>query len=108
MRKAHTIILNNSRLRKVRSNLRLLIAHACWDEMESLRALLDGIAINSIESSLIYSQILDIEEALRKSICMCGTCRDLENDMIYFPSLKEWHCVKCDSKKLIWYPKPKS
>ncbi|MFW9880790.1 MAG: hypothetical protein ACFFG0_47620 [Candidatus Thorarchaeota archaeon] len=90
----------------MRNNLRLIFAHACWDQTESLRALQCGFVNENIESGVLYSQILDIEEALRKFICICGTCRSLENDVTYFPSLKAWHCVECERRKVIWFPHP--
>ncbi len=111
MRKYRVVCLNNSRLKEIRRNLRLLIFHAVWDRIEALSALRDGFdnefisSADKVRQGLIYTEIRDLQEALEKSICQCGTCKSVENDMIYFPSLKAWHCTECDHKKLIWFPR---
>lgn len=113
MKKYRVIFIHDTKLRRIRDNLRFLISQAVRDRIESLRALREGIlwkdngSQSEHEKQLdYYAEILDLQEALKKSICMCGTCQRIENDMIYIPSLKAWHCVKCDTKNLIWYPAP--
>ena len=110
MKKYRVIFVHDPKLRKIRNNLRSIICHAVWDRLESLRALQDGLDSKYItdddrmRQNIVYSESLDLQEALRHSICQCGTCQQIENDMMYIPSLKAWNCVKCDSKNLIWYP----
>lgn len=110
MKKLRSISIRDPSLKKIRNNLRLLISHAVWDQLQSLKAIWDGLYSqfmsdeDNVKQGLIYTEILDLEEALRKSICQCGTCKSVQNDMIYFPSLRAWHCVECDNKGLIWFP----
>jgi hypothetical protein len=107
MKNFRTITIKDPRIRQVRNNLRMIIALACWDEIEFLMALRDSPTNNSLPSDKaieLNSNILDLQEALRKSICICGTCHSFENDMIYFPSLTAWHCIKCYEKGVIWFP----
>lgn len=110
MKKYKIIFIKNPVLRKIRNNLRALIIHAYEDQVRFLRGLRDGFDSDfitpkeEVEQGLIYTEILELQEALRKSICQCGTCGSHDNDMIYIPSLDAWHCVKCDSRKVIWYP----
>ena len=112
MKKYRVISIHDPSLRKIRYNLRRIICHAVRERIVVLRALRDGLDNKQmtdderVRRGLIYTEILDLQEALKKSICMCGTCQRIENDMIYIPSLRGWHCVKCDSKNLIWYPAP--
>lgn len=110
MKKHRVVFIHDPNLRKIRNNLRRIICHAVRERIIVLRALRDGLDSKlmtdseRVEKGLIYTEILELQKSLKKSICMCGTCQKIENDMIYIPSLRAWHCVKCDSKKLIWYP----
>ena len=112
MKKYRVVFIHDANLRKIRNNFRAIIFHAVWDRLEALRALRDGLDNRHMMENerrrrdLIHTEILDLEVALRRSIYQCGTCQGIENDMIYIPSLRGWHCVKCDSKNLIWYPSP--
>lgn len=110
MKKYRVVFVHDPKLRKIRNNLRALVCCAVRDRIDALQALRDGFDSKHItdyentKQGVVHTEILDFQEALRKSICMCGTCQRIENDMVYIPSLKAWHCVKCDAKNLIWYP----
>ncbi|KKK42448.1 hypothetical protein LCGC14_1319020 [marine sediment metagenome] len=89
MKKERTIIIKTPRLKKIRSNLRLL-----W-----LEAFLAGDLKDHDEGGI---------STIRRSICECaagGGCSNIylpvnrfhrtDLDMGYVPFLKQWYCIDC-------------
>ncbi|TFG22354.1 MAG: hypothetical protein EU529_10775 [Promethearchaeota archaeon] len=108
MKKRRKIILNNSQLKRIRNNLRIIILNAAYDKLGTLKAIwypIDGEIALSLEGHKLYKKIQLLERAIDASICKCPICNHSDRDMIYIPHSKGWYCIKCESDNLIWQPK---
>jgi hypothetical protein len=93
MKKRRTIIIKNPLLRKVRNSLRGLFR--LWaSDLKIAISLSDAAA--SLEAR---EKLSDLDLIIRRSICYCRDCGNVDEDMVYVPELAEWICINCDSKR---------
>ena len=118
LKKKRTIIISNSQLKKVRTNLRRLIHSACKVEQAKIheeKERLDSgyyddrgfrrkdLSVNDNDLYQRLSKKLDeqywtIERPLRASIIECPVCFKSDRDMTYNPVRNVWYCVECYEK----------
>ena len=106
LKKKRSVIIRNSRLRRIRNNTREVILPACNAEQSRLQARRWKIKTHpkyfTEDSSELSDQVKElndqfwaIERPLRASIIQCPTCFQTDKDIIYNPVRKEWYCVEC-------------
>lgn len=108
MNKKLTIIIKNSRLQKIRSNLRSLILeasksiqHKLMDEIEVLPADVGEYFNNPIlieQHKELRKKKQLIEQQVDVSIVFCPICFKSNKDMTYSPIVKKWYCIECYEK----------
>lgn len=114
MRDKRAIIIKDSRLRKIRNNLRLLWLKAMsakwnrlFDEMDRLSKNDDG-SIKSVkymtpEDKARFRALQEEQSQLRsmadRSICKCVACAKANRDMVYNKAYDAWYCIECYGKE---------
>ena len=83
MKRHRAIIIKDPRLQKIRDNLRALIIHESVSRRKNL-----------YEEGRFKEEIL-LDRSVNKSICRCSSCRKINRDRVYNPSLNMWFCVEC-------------
>lgn len=107
MKKERTIIIRDSKLRKIRNNLRMILILESvarrkvisarrrkirFDKNGSLRSLTTKEKEKICRLSLEGRKYLF---SMRESICFCELCHSTDRDMSYLPRFKQWYCVNC-------------
>ena len=107
MKKIRTITIKDSRLKKIRNNLRLLLFEALNTELQKYfveqRRLNRDLYGNFKKMSKLEKQrageltrkMRKITIFLEKSIIQCAACRKIDQDMTYNLVLKQWYCTEC-------------
>jgi len=107
MKDKRTIIIRNSKLRKVRNSFRFLFIRmndkrweAYHNEQHKLLRDKEGNLRNMSASKKtrfreIQEELDKITKAIRGSICQCAGCGSSEEDMTFNLTLEEWFCVNC-------------
>ncbi|MBA7639803.1 hypothetical protein ES703_47463 [subsurface metagenome] len=110
MKDSRTISIKDSKLQKIRNNLRLIILNACSgrkseisDQKYNLKHDKNGNFISPNEDTMKILQGLtnkwwEIERPLRASIVKCATCGKHNKDMTYHRKSRSWYCVDCYRK----------
>ena len=96
MRHGRTISIRNCQLRDIRNNSRKLVVIATCNEREMIRLAQEklydkdgrGFRILEKRKQLLHRQI-------RRSICQCSICSEIEEDMVYHFKWESWYCVNC-------------
>lgn len=107
MKDKRTIIVRNSKLRKVRNSFRFLFIRmndkrweAYHSEQHELLRDKEGKLRNMSASKKARFRIIQegldkITKTIRSSICQCAACGSSEEDMTFNSILEEWFCVDC-------------
>jgi len=107
LKDGRTIGIKDSKLQKIRNNLRLIILEECakiqmeiTDKEHALRFDKDGNYIRSDDDTHEIIQELtdkwwEIERPLRASIVKCAVCGKHDRDMTYHRKSRSWYCVQC-------------
>ena len=113
MRKKRTITIKNSRLQKVRNNLRIILinrAQDLWLQLNKEQKKIDRDANGNprrIETlsqeekekfENIRAEVRQIDDIINHSICKCSLCSASDKDMTYNPVRERWYCVDCYQK----------
>ena len=99
MRGKRIIRLRNSKLRKVRYELRTLLVRES-DKRIIAKIKEKGDLRRSGEYSdekyyKLYDQEIQLRKLLKASICSCATCSDMKKDHVFIPKTREWYCEIC-------------
>ncbi len=102
MKKERAIIIKDPRLRRVRNEFRILLK--LWTS-KVISDLLDKsiVYIENHEDGKLrenHNKISELKLNLELSICYCRSCGRNTLDMVYVPSMNQWICVECNSKRL--------
>ena len=112
MKKLRAIAIKNPKLIKIRNNLRKIWTQALIEQQEKMMAdkcsaklyddeikkMLQNLPPDGID---IFSFTLDnlflklIFKKLEKSICMCGNCWKMDQNMVFIPKIQKWWCFNC-------------
>ncbi|HEC40910.1 hypothetical protein LCGC14_1695550 [marine sediment metagenome] len=99
MKKERECIVRDPRLKRVRNEIRALLRAWCRDVRSSLNKVFLA-EDNSDKSKEIHNRISELDVMERKSIILCPDCGRRDQDMAYVPSMNEWICVECNSKRV--------
>ena len=99
MKKKRTIHTKDSKLRKVRYELRRLLVREAdkriiskiKEEGDLRRS--DGFSYEKHDE--LYHQEIKLRKLKKASICSCATCSDMKKDHVFIPKTREWFCEKC-------------
>lgn len=99
MKEKRTICVRDSRLRKIRYELRTLLVREANKRILN-KITEEGNLRRSDEYSdekyyKLYDQEIQLRKLLKASICSCATCSDMKKDHIFTPKTREWYCEKC-------------
>ena len=94
MKKERAIIIKDPRLRKARNELRTLLNLWFNDNWSSIQKANPEFSMEVREKSSALRVMFG------KSICYCRSCGRSTLDMVYVPSMNEWICVECNSKRV--------
>ena len=83
MKRHRAIIIKNTRLQKIRNDLRALIIHESVSRRKDLK------------ERKMFKEESELRRSVDRSICQCSGCTRDDQDMAYNPSLGEWFCVEC-------------
>ena len=99
MKKKKVIRIKDSKLRKIRTELRTLLVREAnkrilnkIKEKGDLRRS-DGFSYEKYND--LYDQEIQLRNLLKASICSCATCSDMEKDHVFVPKTREWYCELC-------------
>ena len=107
MKHKKAIEIKDSRLRKIRNNLRALLIKFALDKKSRLREELASVLRDENNNPAEYNktnlgisrrpvrEMYEIDKILDKSICLCPVCQRSDQDMIFNPVTKVWFCVHC-------------
>ena len=93
MKKEKTIIIKDSRLRRIRDAFRIILRLWVSDVYKVIQN-------ENKDTLLIRQKLSDLRSVLEKSICYCRLCGRGDQDMAYIPSMTQWICVECNSKRI--------
>ena len=93
MKKQKTIAIKNTRLRKVRNNLRIILIKAVSEQSKLILKKCRNKKPSEIPKILRERQ--ELWSTLDRSICICPVCNKKDQDMTYFPPHGTWYCVCC-------------
>ncbi len=94
MKNEKTIIIKDPRLRKARNELRTLLNLWFNDQWASIRE------AGPKYSEDVRDKCSNLKIMFEKSICYCHSCGRSTLDMAYVPSMNEWICVECNTKRM--------
>ncbi len=110
MRDKRAIIIKDSRLQKIRNNLRDILIeayHVQWKEIHnkwrsyffnsggSRRDIDDLSPIELKEFRRLQEKESQLSKALDRSILVCIACGKGHRDMVYNKPYKAWYCTEC-------------
>lgn len=106
MDKNWTISLKDSKLRKIRTELRTLLVRKVEKRIGYLTKEQSDLRKNRPSDDekfyRLHDELEDQKNKLRRqkkaSICSCATCSDMEKDHAFNMNTKEWYCEKCYGK----------
>lgn len=105
MKDKKTIAYKNEQIRNIAFNLRKLIKNVVMNKWSQLGRNQRNQSTNE------YIQIEDERSSLylmlEASICECSSCYQVDRDMIYNATLKEWYCTTCVEEYRTFYRKNK-
>lgn len=109
MKHERIISIKDKNLRKIRTNFRKLLlkelTHRYYILGSKKRSL--NVDKNSNKIAIINSQISELNQLKRKSICYCRHCHRCDLDMQYSAEKDEWFCPYCYEIWVKNYPKHK-
>lgn len=83
MKRHRAIIIKIPRLQKIRDNLRSLIIHESISRRKNFK------------ERNMFKEESELRRLVDRSICRCSSCRRINSDRVYNPSLNMWFCVEC-------------
>ncbi len=107
MKKKKTIVIKDSKLKKIRNNLRVSVIQGAnsqlklyFDERHRLSTDLNGNIREISESKKartvkLTRKMSEINRNIDASIIRCPACRKIDRDMKFNLELKQWFCSKC-------------
>jgi hypothetical protein len=99
VKKKKVIRIRNSKLRKIRTELRTLLVREAGkriiQKIHEQRNLRRSDEFGSEKYRKTYNQEIQIRKLLKASICSCATCSDMEKDHVFVPKTQEWYCEVC-------------
>ena len=102
MKKKRTIILQDSKLRKARSELRILLRLAKESRSSELHSRFISTKDPKLRSE-IMKEISTLDRAYIHSTLGCRLCGATEPDLTYNPGDEAWYCGKCYSFNQSYY-----
>lgn len=105
MNKRRVVRLKDSKLRKIRYELRQLLINVVQDEISTLiqkqRFLLKenhGTIFSEKQDKKLLEEENKLRRDLREFIGICSSCSDRESDHMFNPKDKIWYCEECYEK----------
>ena len=112
MKKYRKIIIRNPKLRNFRNNLRYIINKAYSDTVIEINKeqmeIVDNLTEKKIKNSKLEERMkyletrrIELKVFYDRSICICNTCRKIDQDMVYVIHtmlLPAWYCIDCYEK----------
>ena len=102
MKKERAIIIKDPRLRKARNELRVLLKLWKSDITSVLFKKVFTYIENNNDSKAreFHNKISDLDLLECNSITTCPQCGFSDKDMAYVPSMTQWICVECNTKRV--------
>ena len=99
MDKKRTIRLKDSKLCKIRTELRTLLVREAnnrvFDLIKEQNILLEKSVFDETKYSLLEDQKNQVRRLIKASISSCANCTDMREDHVFNPNTREWYCEKC-------------